>query len=74
MPTDAELLAGVVVRPVIIPSECERWDELMSTWHYLKSAKMVGEQVRYVAEYHGYWVALVESQNFGPPSLKTLGC
>jgi hypothetical protein len=59
MPTDAELLAGVVVRPVIIPAECRQWDEQMSTWHYLKSAKMVGEQVRYVAEYHGYWVALL---------------
>lgn len=55
---EQEILDRVVVR-LTRPGERERWDALISTEHYLKSAAMVGEQLRYVAEVDGEWVALL---------------
>ena len=52
------LLGGVQVRP-IQPEERERFDKLMGEEHYLGNARLVGEQVRYVAEYQGRWVGLL---------------
>lgn len=42
-------------------SEAERphWNALVSTHHYLKNATLVGEQLCYVAEYQGTWLALL---------------
>jgi len=37
------------------PDDKQRWDELVVEHHYLKSASLVGEQLRYVAEYQGQW-------------------
>jgi hypothetical protein len=51
------LLDGVQVR-LIEPAERERFDQLLVAEHYLHSARFVGEQLRYVAEYEGQWVAL----------------
>jgi hypothetical protein len=52
------LLDGVQVR-LIEPQERERFDRLLIEGHYLHSAEFVGEQLRYVAEYQGQWVALL---------------
>lgn len=52
------LLDGVSVRP-IIKAERKRFDELIISQHYLRSADLVGEQMRFVAEYQGEWVALL---------------
>ena len=52
------LLDGVAVR-LIHREERERFDRLLVQGHYLHSAELVGEQVRYVAEYQGEWVALL---------------
>ena len=52
------LLDGVQLR-LIEPQERERFDRLLTEGHYLHSAKFVGEQLRYVAEYQGQWVALL---------------
>ncbi len=41
------------------PEERKRFDQLMREQHYLGNARLVGEQVRYVAEYQGQWVGLV---------------
>lgn len=58
--TDEEqsLLDGVQIR-LLDPKERERFDQLLVEEHYLKSAQLVGEQVRYVAEYKGQWVGLI---------------
>lgn len=58
--TDQEqaLLEGVQVR-LIQPEEKERFDRLIIEGHYLHNADFVGEQLRYVAEYQGQWVALL---------------
>lgn len=52
------LLDGVQVR-LIGPDERARFDHLIATEHYLCNAQLVGEQLRYVAEYRGQWVALM---------------
>ena len=51
------VLDGVLVR-VMGPGEQERFDELLIEQHYLHSAERVGEQLCYVAEYRGRWLAL----------------
>src|SRR5438045_5420232 len=52
------LLNGVEVR-LIRPQERERFDQIIVEEHYLHNARLVGEQLRYVAEYKGQWVALL---------------
>lgn len=41
------------------PLERARFRELMEKHHYLKNDTLVGEQIRYVAEVDGRWVALL---------------
>ena len=55
---ECQILAEVQVR-LIEPGERERFDELICHEHYLHRADLVGEQLRYVAEYAGQWVALL---------------
>jgi len=52
------LLEGVQLR-LIEPGEKDRFDQLIVEEHYLKNAQLVGEQLRYVAEYEGQWVGLM---------------
>jgi hypothetical protein len=56
--TEQAVLDQVIVR-LLVPAERERYDQLMTQEHYLHSACLVGEQLRYVAEYQGKWVALL---------------
>jgi len=57
-PEQQALLNGVQLR-LISSSERERFDRLLIEGHYLHRAEFVGEQLRYVAEYQGQWVALL---------------
>jgi len=57
-PAEAAVVEKTPVR-LVRPEEGARWDELIVQHHYLKSARMVGEQLRYVAEYQGQWLALL---------------
>lgn len=57
-PQEQAVLDRVVVR-LIAPGERVRWDDLIATRHYLKNATLVGEQLRYVAELDGQWLALL---------------
>lgn len=57
-PAEPILLKEVTVR-LIEDSERERFDEELVAKHYLKNANAVGRVLRYVAEYHGQWVALL---------------
>ena len=52
------LLDGVTLR-LIRPDERDRFDRLLIEQHYLHNASLVGEQLRYVAEFEGRWVALL---------------
>jgi hypothetical protein len=55
---EAAVLDHLVVR-LIEPEEHERWDQLVSQHHYLKTANLVGERLRYVVEYQDQWLALL---------------
>lgn len=57
-PAEAAAVEKIQVR-LVHPEEEARWDELIVQHHYLKSARMVGEQLHYVAEYQGQWLALL---------------
>lgn len=41
------------------PADQPRWEALLCQHHYLKSADLVGEQLRYVVSFRGHWVALL---------------
>ena len=60
LPNVAEqaVLDGLVVR-LIGPEEEPRWNREVTQRHYLKNARLVGEQLRYLAEYQGQWLALL---------------
>jgi hypothetical protein len=57
-PAEQAVLDQVQVR-LITPEEQSRWDDLITTRHYLKNATLVGEQLRYVVEHDGQWLALL---------------
>ena len=50
-------LAEVVVR-LVRPDERVKWDVLMDQHHYLGFKRFAGRGLRYVAEWHGRWIAL----------------
>ena len=52
------VLDQVTVR-MIRPEERAAFDQLLVKEHYLHNAELVGEQLRYVAEHDGQWVALL---------------
>lgn len=53
-------------------SERERFDLLLKTRHYLKSSRIGGRHLRYVAEVDGEWVALLAfSGAAAPPDIHT---
>jgi hypothetical protein len=58
-PTEDEqqVLEQLTVR-LVQPREVARFDELIVEHHYLKSAPMVGEHLRYVGTYKGRWLGL----------------
>lgn len=53
-----DILDSIEVRP-ILPEEKTSWDELMKANHYLGFGSLIGEGLRYVAVYQGYWLALL---------------
>jgi hypothetical protein len=56
---EPSLLAELKVR-LVLPTERTRWNKLVRQHHYLKSAQLVGEQLRYVVtDAQGQWVALI---------------
>jgi hypothetical protein len=55
---EQEVLRGMTVR-LVLPEERARFDEIIIREHYLHNAVLVGEQLRYVVEYKGRWVALL---------------
>jgi len=60
LPNVAEqaVLDGLVVR-LIVAEEEPHWNQEITQRHYLKNARLVGEQLRYVAQYQGQWLALL---------------
>jgi hypothetical protein len=57
--SEQALLDGLNLRLLTDPEDKQCWDELVIEHHYLKSAMLVGEQLRYAAEYQGQWLVLL---------------
>ena len=57
-PTEQDVLDKVTVR-LIREHEKRQWDEIIEREHYLHNPRLVGEQLRYVAEVDGNWLALL---------------
>jgi hypothetical protein len=55
---EATVLDEVSVQ-LLDPAEQPRWEALVCQHHYLQSAQLVGEQLRYVVGFRGQWVALL---------------
>ena len=53
------ILEGVTLQRITNPQERFAFDQLIVQEHYLHSAELVGEQMRYVAEHEGQWLALL---------------
>lgn len=56
--TESDVLDRVAVR-LIREDERAAFDQALVDQHYLASARLVGQTLRYVAEYDGQWVALL---------------
>ena len=57
-PVESAFLGEIELR-LVMPEEQARWKALVIEQHYLGSAQMVGEQLCYVAEHRGKWLALL---------------
>ena len=62
---EGEFLRRVVVR-LLMAEERERFDRLLEQEHYLGSARVGGQNLRYVAEVDGQWVALLTFSGAAP--------
>jgi len=62
---ECEVLHQVRVR-LIVEEERARFDELLERDHYLHSARLGGQSLRYVAEVGGQWVALIAFSGAAP--------
>jgi hypothetical protein len=60
-----DYLRQVSVR-LLLPEERERFDTLLESQHYLHSARVGGQSLRYVAEVKGQWVALLVFSGAAP--------
>jgi hypothetical protein len=56
-PDEQHVLEHLSVR-LVGSEEVARFDQLLVEHHYLKSAHLVGEHLRYVARYKGQWLAV----------------
>ena len=58
-PTADEQLILIHLRVrLVTPEEAARFDQRIAAHHYLKSAQVVGEHLRYIVTYQGQWLAL----------------
>lgn len=56
--TDEQHVLERLTLRLVQPHEQERFDQLIVQHHYLKTATLVGEHLRYVATHQGQWLAL----------------
>src|SRR5438046_9356614 len=56
-PDEQQILIYLNTRPVR-SDEVQRFNQLMAAYHYLRDGQLVGEHLRYVAEYGDQWLAL----------------
>ena len=52
------VLLGMTVKLLVRPQDIQKCDQILVEHHYLKSAKLVGEQLRYAVTWRGQWLAV----------------
>jgi len=52
------VLLGMTVKLLVRPEDIQKCDQILVQHHYLKSAKLVGEQLRYAVLWKGQWLAV----------------
>ena len=52
------VLSGMTVKLLERPQDIRKCDQILVEHHYLKSAKLVGEQLRYAVVWKGQWLAV----------------
>ena len=62
---ECDYLRQVTLR-LMLPEEREHFDALLESEHYLHSARVGGQSLRYVAEVEGQWVALLVFSGAAP--------
>jgi hypothetical protein len=61
-----KIILGQVAVRLLEESERSLFDELLEQKHYLKSARIGGRSLRYVAELNGEWIALITFSGAAP--------
>lgn len=61
-----KIILGQVTVRLLEDSERARFDQLLEQEHYLKSARVGGRSLRYVAELNGQWIALIVFSGAAP--------
>jgi hypothetical protein len=57
-PDEQAVLREVTVKLLVTPKDIRRCDQLLVEHHYLHSARLVGEQLRYAVIWKGQWLAV----------------
>jgi hypothetical protein len=52
------VLSQMSIRLLVRPEDIRKCDQILVEHHYLKSAKLVGEQLRYAVVWQGQWLAV----------------
>lgn len=52
------VLVGMTVKLLVRPQDLQKCDQILIEGHYLHSAKLVGEQLRYAVTWKGQWLAV----------------
>jgi hypothetical protein len=52
------VLMGMTVRLLVTPGDIKKCDQILTESHYLRNAKLVGEQLRYVVTWQGRWLGV----------------
>jgi len=56
---EQRVLDGLEIQLLLERDQKERWNQIVIEEHYLESATLVGEQLRYSVSYEGQWLALL---------------
>jgi hypothetical protein len=56
---EPRVLDGLEIQLLLDRDQKDRWNQLVTEEHYLETATLVGEQLRYAVSYQGQWLALL---------------
>ncbi|MGO8930027.1 MAG: ISAs1 family transposase [Limisphaerales bacterium] len=57
-PEEQTVLREMTLKPLVSRKDIQKCDQILTEHHYLHSAKLVGEQLRYAVTWQGQWLAV----------------